>query len=593
MRKFIQVLKLLLLTVIILYGSLSQIQAQRNQKNNKNSSKEEIEDQESSNRASEFYFIEGEKFFILEDYAKALGSFQKCLEFTPDNAAVYYMIAKILLVNEQYDQAETNILKSLEFEPDNKYYYLTATEIFTAGGDFEKAAEYFEKMVDRVPNTDEYYLELAGLYLYQNMLDKALETFNRAEKSFGIVENISMQKQQIYLRQNKIDEAISTGQDLVDTYPGEERYVISLAEVMHANDKIAESLSLLESYLIEYGVNTRVQILLSEFYRKEGDFEKSSPLIKEAFKDPYLNSTGKIQILINYIANFPDPNYVELAKELGEILMIVHPDDGDTYLVNADMLTELVTSSDVDNEKELREKAAAYYYKSIEFDPSKFSVWQNLLNIDFQLGRWEDLTTHSEEALELFPNNALVYLFAGVGNSRKKDYKKAIEYYEQGRKMASDPQLLNNFYTSLGDAYNALKDYSNSDKNYELALSLNPDDDIVLNNYSYYLSLRKDKLDKARKMSLATVRRNPDNSSFLDTYAWILYQLKEYDEAKRILEKAIAIQNTNAVYYDHYGDILYKLGDTNGAVENWQKAKKLNKELKDIDKKIAERKIYE
>ena len=591
MRHFIQVLKLLLLTVILLYGSFSQIQAQK--KNNKNPSKEEIQDQESTNRAAEFYFIEGEKFYILEDYAKALGSFQKCLDFTPENSAVYYMIAKILLINEQYDQAETNILKSIEFEPDNKYYYLTATEIFTARGDFEKAAEYFEKMIDNVPNTEEYYLELAGLYLYQNMLDEALETYIRAEKSFGIVENISFQKQQIYLRQNKIDEAISTGQDLVDTYPGEERYIISLAEVMHANNRTDESLNLLESYLNDYGGNTRVKILLSEYYRQEGKFEESSSLIKEAFKDPYLNSEGKIQILINYIANFPDPNYVDLAKELGEILMVVHPDDGDSYLVNADMLTELVTSSDVENEKGLREKAAGYYYKSLEFNPSKFTVWQNLLNIEFQLGKWEVLTTHAEEALELFPNNALVYLFAGVGHSRKKDYEKAIDYYEQGRKMASDPQLLNNFYTSLGDAYNASKDYVNSDKNYELALSLNPDDDIVLNNYSYYLSLRKEKLDKARQMSLATVRRNPENSSFLDTYAWILYQLKEYDEAKRILEKAIAIQATNAVYYDHYGDVLYKLGDTNGAVESWQKAKELDKELKDIDKKIAERKIYE
>ena len=591
MKDYKQVLCRLLLAVIFLFGTFLPLEAQKKQRNN--NKKADQEDLETDLRVSEFYFIEGEKYFILEDFAKALGAFQKCLEITPDNAAVYYMIGRIMYKNEEFSKAEVNALKAIELEPDNKYYYLLATDIYTAKGEIGRAADYYEVMIAKIPSSEVYYLELAGLYLYQNRLDEALQTYNRAEQSFGIIENISMQKQQIYLRQNKIEEAIAVGQDLVDTYPGEERYIISLSEVMHANNKEQEAIDLLESYLDDYGSNTRIKILLSEYYRKQDNFKKSSRLITEAFEDPFLDVQSKIKVLINYIANFPDEYYVDNALKLGKVLLELHPDEGDSYLVNADLLTELVTTTEQKNEEDMRADAADYYYTALQYNSSQFSVWQNLLNLDLQLGKWNNLTMHAEEALELFPNNALVYLFAGIGYSQKKDYLTAIDYLETGRKLANDPQLLSNFYSSLGDAYNASKDFSNSDKNYEQALALNPDNDIVLNNYSYYLSLRKENLDKARQMSLSTVRRNPDNSTYLDTYAWILYQLKEFNEAKTILEKAISINSSNAVYFDHYGDVLYQLGEIDDAVKNWERAHELDKDLKDVEKKIAERKIYE
>lgn len=94
-------------------------------------------------------------------------------------------------------------------------------------------------------------------------------------------------------------------------------------------------------------------------------------------------------------------------------------------------------------------------------------------------------------------------------------------------------------------------------------------------------------------MAQDVVRRNPDNATYLDTYAWVLYQLKEYDEAKRILEKVIQSNNANAVHYDHYGNVLYRLGNVNEAVENWQKAKKLDENIDNIDKKISRKKIFE
>ncbi len=576
----------MLVVLLVIAGCTDTALAQKNRKK-----KKQFESDESDRRAAEFYFIEGEKFFILEDYAKSLGAFQKCLDITPENSAAYYKIAEIMYRNEQYPEAEQNAIKAILYDNTNKYYYLLAADIATAYGDFDKATGYYEEMLSTVPDTDAYYTELAGLYLYQNKLDEALQTYNKAEEKSGISDRISLQKQQIYLKQNKIDQAIREGQKLVDAFPGNHRFVLALAKVMYTNGKKEQAITLLMDFL-NFENNSAIKLQLAEYYRKENRDEESEQLTKESFADPLLDLELKTRVLALYINKFPDSRAIRVAGELGRILIDTHPNESEAYLVNADMLVTLNASGTLENTDSIQTKSAEYYSKSLAYDPSNFTVWQNLLNLDMQLSRWDSLIVHAETALALFPNQPIIYLYAGMGYSRKKDFNEAIQYFEQGKKIAStNPQLLVSFYTSLGSAYNALEDHVNSDKAYESAIELNPNDDIVLNNYSYYLSLRKEKLNKARRMAQEVVRRNPDNATYLDTYAWVLYQLKEYDEAKRILEKVIHSNNANAVHYDHYGDVLYRLGDVNEAVENWQIAKKLDETIDNIDKKISRRKI--
>lgn len=582
------ILKIMLLTLLLIAGFVDTSFAQKNKKKNK---KYEID--ESDRRAAEFYFIEGEKFFILEDYAKALSTFQKCLGITPENSAAYYKIAEIMYRNEQYPGAEQNVNKAILYDNTNKYYYLLAADIATAYGDFDKATQYYEEMLSTISETEIYYTELAGMYLFQNKLNEALETYHKAEEKYGISDQISLQKQQIYLKQNKIDEAILEGQKLVDAYPGNHRFVLTLAKVMHTNGKKDKAINLLADFL-KIEDNTTVKLQLAQYYSKEDRHKESEQLIKESFADPLLDLELKTQVLVIYINRFPDSRAIRVSRELGQILIDTHPNESEAYLVNADMLATLNSLETLENTESIQKKSAEYYRKSLAYDQSNFTVWQNLMNLDMQLSRWDSIIVHAETALELFPNQPVIYLYAGMGYSRKKIYDEAVQYLEQGKKIAAtNPRLLASFYSSLGSAYNALEDYVNSDKAYESAIDINPNDDIILNNYSYYLSLRKEKLKKARRMAQEVVRRNPDNATYLDTYAWVLFHLKEYKEAKRILEKVIQSNNANAVHYDHYGDVLFKLGNVNEAVINWQKAKKLDETIEKIEKKISRKKIFE
>jgi len=158
---------------------------------------------------------------------------------------------------------------------------------------------------------------------------------------------------------------------------------------------------------------------------------------------------------------------------------------------------------------------------------------------------------------------------------------------------SKNPKLAAEINSTLGEAYNATKAYDKSDKAYDEALAIDPSNNVVLNNYSYYLSLRKTNLEKAEKMSALLIKNNPDNPTFLDTYAWVLYARQKYKEARKMIERAINTGNASGTHIEHYGDILFQLGDVTGAVEQWEKARGLNANSEALNKKIANRKIYE
>ena len=114
----------------------------------------------------------------------------------------------------------------------------------------------------------------------------------------------------------------------------------------------------------------------------------------------------------------------------------------------------------------------------------------------------------------------------------------------------------------------------------------------MLNNYAYYLSVRKENLEKAKEMSFKCNKLEQNNGTYQDTYAWILYELKDYENAKQWMLKSLKNgSDISAVVVEHYGDILYKLGDIEEAIIQWKKAKNLGGVSKNLNKKINEGKL--
>ena len=578
MNKYLLSIFFVLLFCLTSYSSL---QAQKKKKRNKDIVN--VEETSLDPEKSAYYFIEGEKYFILEDFAKAYVFFQKALEYDPQNGAAHFKLAEILMQTEELEKALSHAQKALKIDPKNKYYHLINAEVYTKQSNYATAAAIYKNMLATVDDTEEYLFDLAALYLYQNDLKSALTVYEEAELEFGINPDIVMQKQKIYLKLNMLDEAINESKKLIKANPGEEQFVLQLAEMLLTNNKIPEASHLLDSLVAKNPENPHARLLLAEVYKQQNRVEESNKNLMLAFESKDIALDPKLQMMANYISKLPDDKAATLAINLAESILKAHPDEASAYTISGDLYYTL-------GEKE---KAVGYYLKSLAIDKSNFNIWQNILDIELKLNMIDSVIAHSDEALTYFPNQAAIYYFNGTGHILNKTYKKAANALEQGIRFASgNSQLLSIFYGQLGDVYNNLEDYDKSDASYEAALKLDPQNSHVLNNYAYFLSLRKEKLEKAKEMSLRLVELYPEDPTFLDTHAWVLYTLKEYEEAKKYLEKAI--QNTNSgTIVEHYGDVLYKLGNTEEAVIQWQKAKKLDDTSEFLDKKIANKKLYE
>jgi tetratricopeptide (TPR) repeat protein len=536
-------------------------------------------------REAEYQFVEGEKYFILEDYAKAMSLFQKSLELNPANATVHYKMAEIYSKAGEPAKALSHIALSLELEKNNKYFYLAAADIYTQLSDFDNATKVLEKMMSQINGTDEYLFELAALYLYQNKFEKAIACYDRAEALFGINEQSSLQKQKIYIHINKLPEAIREGERLLELNPDEEEYLMALMEVLLANDKLHLASEHLSRFLENNPSSAQAKLLAAEVYRQLGDKTKAEKYLLEAFEDSDLEVENKIGIVAAYRAELPNPSIQALALQLGEMLAGQYPEVAHARAVYADVLQAL-------NKKP---EAAREYSASLNLDDSNFVVWHNLIQLYAELEAMDSVIYFAERALELFPNQAILYYFNGVAYFQNKQYKTAIQNLEQGKKFASsDLAFLSAFNSMLGEAYNGTKEYAKSDKAFQAALDFDSDNYLVLNNYSYYLALRKDNLENAERMAAKVAKAHPANATYLDTYAWVLYMRGKYKEARKVMEQALrAGEDVGAVHYDHYGDILYKLGEVEAAVSQWKKAKELDAAIKNIDRKIAEKKLYE
>ncbi|HPW61479.1 MAG TPA: tetratricopeptide repeat protein [Cyclobacteriaceae bacterium] len=544
-------------------------------------------------REAEFFFSEAEKYFILEDYAKALLYFQRVSELNPTNATVHYKIAEVLAKGtkeEDIQKAAQSIELALKYEKKNKYFYLLASNIYANLGQFEKATTALETMLKEVKGTEDYLFELAALYLYDKKEDEALKVYNRAEDIMGVNEVSSQQKQRIYLDKGKIPEALAESEKLLQAYPDEERYVLGFAETLSMNGQRNKAIQYLENFIKDHPEAGNAKMVLAGLYKDDGQEEKSRSYVLEVFDDPQVNVSSKVLMMGTYNAmlsqnqskKINDPELETFVVNLFKKLETNYSTDPNVHLVGGDLYMTLEKDEDAKRE----------YLKAVRSGSASFEAWQNLLYLETQSNQIDSLIAHSEEALEMFPNQAMVHYFNGYGHLRKKQFREASYSLEQAKKLStSNPAFVSELNGMLGDCYNATKEYAKSDQAYEEALAFNPNNDIVLNNYSYYLALRKENLEKAEKMAAQLVKNFPENPSYLDTYAWVLFERGKYKEAKKTIEKAIQSGQGTATHFEHYGDILFQLGDIDNAVKQWQKAKQKDGDNASLDKKITNRKL--
>ena len=538
---------------------------------------------EKDRELSEAFFVDGVKYVLLEDYNKALERLLKAYSLNPTNAAISYKIAETNLLSGNLKDATNFAQAAVKLDPKNAYYYLLLAQTYASQKQYDEATKVYSRLIQDVPDSNYYLFNLADLYLAQGKLNDALATLERAEKQFGPLDEVSFKKQQIYLKQNNLDKALQEGEVLIAANPDEIRYVLAQAEMYAANNRLPDALRVAEQALRQDPANPQAHMILADVYRQQGNAADSEKQIKLAFESPSLDIDDKVRVLVDYIKQLPNPKIEKTALDLAAITVRVHPKEAKAFSVAGDI--QMLTNH--------KQEARNTYLRAIKLDNSRYQLWQQVVLIDAELNQTDSLLRHSEKALELFPNQAPLWFYNGVAHVLNKQPAKGVKALEYGRKLATDnPELLAQFDTQLGDAYHEVKDYIKSDAAYEAALTFDANNAQALNNYSYFLSVRGEKLDRAKEMSGKLIKQFPNNDTYLDTYAWVLYKQKDYAGARQYLEKAL-LTSKDATVIEHYGDVLFQLGEKEKALTEWQRAKKIGGASNLIDRKIKDKKLYE
>jgi tetratricopeptide (TPR) repeat protein len=529
---------------------------------------------------------EGMKFMMKDEPAKALPLFEMLIERMPGKSAGHYMLATALLKLDRQDDAIIASKKAYDLDKTNIFYAQQLAELYAKKRKYPEAAQVYEGLVAKSPENVQYGIELAAVYVFGDQYDKAIATYDRLEKSIGVTEEITRQKQQLYLRQNNLEKALAESRKLIAAEPSEVSYRVEMAEILIANDRLAEAITPLEEALKINPDEAQAHVLLADIYRRNGDVEKCNRELKLVFANSNLDAEPKIRVLSGYLKMLKTEEEMKDAVQLARQLAETHPNESKTNVIYADMLMR------TGKKAEARDR----YARAARLDGSVFEIWGAVLQLDGELNQVDSMLVHSEQALEIFPNQGMLWYSNGTANLMKKDYAKAISSLEESLKLITDkPDMVPFIHAQMGDAYNGLGDHDKSDASYELSLKANPDNDHVLNNYSYFLSLRKEKLDLALKMSSKLVQMHDNNPTYLDTHAWVLYIMKDYKKAKTYLEKAMLTDSAaiSGTIVEHYGDVLFKLGERENAVAQWRKAKKMGETTELLDKKIATGALHE
>ncbi|MCX2742874.1 tetratricopeptide repeat protein [Mangrovivirga sp. M17] len=535
-------------------------------------------------REFENYFGEGNKYFILQDYDTALILYEAALEVDKNNPTVLYKIGEIYLNLGKPFEAKPYAEAALKYQKGNKYIYLLYAEVSTQTGDIKEAIETYEKLIENIPNSNIYLFNLSTLYQYKKEYDKALEVLNEAEEKMGVSYETAFRKKTLLLQMGKEEEAAKELKKLVNIYPDNEKYIFELSNLYVSLEQLDQAEKMVELLLKNDPDNAKAQVMLAELYRKRGEEDKCRQILTEAVKNPNLDFQTKVNIIAEYIKEIKDPEAAPFIISMGNDIIETHPEEPKSHALMGDIYFQ---AGD-------KKSALTKYLTAIEKEENDFEVWQNILNLEYSLGYYEDLKVHSEEAMILYPNQPSVYYYAGMAALSLKEYNNAALYFEQAIPYTNnDKDLQAVFYGLKGDAYHAKEEFESAYRAYDNALEINPELAHVLNNYSYFLAIRKHNLEKAHKMSSKLIELFPGNARYLDTHGWVLFNQGKYREAKTFLKSAIDTNDANATIYEHYGDVLYKLGEKQKAVEQWQIAKSKGSTSEFIDKKIAEQRLYE
>ena len=535
-------------------------------------------------------FIEASREKILGNYENAVMLYKEVLKRDKDNHAAAYELARMYDVLDKDDKAEKAIKMAIALDKTNQWYQTFLADLYQKMRKDKDAAKVFDSLVEQYPNNEYFYQKWAYFLVRSNDSGKAIKVYDQIEKRFGINEELIGKKHSLYLGLGKQKKATQELEKLSNAFPSNVQYKHMLANHFQRIGDEESAKKILSEILKIDPMDAQANLYLASANKGKGSVNTNDFLtaLQPIFEQEEVDIDLKIKEMIPHIQQVASTGDIELADaaiELAKILVAVHPNEAKSYSVYGDLL----------NHSKRPKEALDKYMKTLELDQSVFTVWEQVMYLNYELKDFDALLKTSSDALDYFPNKAKAYYLNGIANSETGNYKDAIDVFQQALLMSSKNERMQaDIYGRLGEAFHNDKNYKLSDKNFEQALKINPDAYTLLDSYSFHLALRGENLDKAATMSKHSIELKPNEARLQDTYGWILYKKKEYGKAKEWVEKALKNGGESMpTVLEHYGDILFQMNDKEQALMYWQKAQEVGSDSELLEKKITDKQLYE
>lgn len=509
-----------------------------------------------------------------------------CIKLNPKASEAYYYLAQYYLAMKNDSVAQECYLKAAELEPDNATYLETVAQTYIGRQEFEKAITVVDQLYNQDKSREDLLEMLFELYQQTDNTEKAIETLNRIEAAEGKSERLSYTKSELYTKVGNKQAAIAEMEALARQYPNDLNYRGMLADMLLRNDEELQALKLYKEILAEEPDNTRAQISLRSYYRVQGETEKVDSMTEQVLLNKNTTTEQRIYLMRQMVSD-SERDGGDSTKVLEMFhKMLAQPQQ------NADIAT--LCAAYMDLKKMPRDSVQDMLQMVLRIAPDNAAARLQLVSYAWDRKDQDEVISLCQDARQYNPEEMAFYYYQGMAYYQKDNHEKALEAFQNGIGVIneeSNPAIVSDFYAVMGDLLHQKGMTREAYEAYDSCLQWKDDNVMCLNNYAYFLSENGEQLEKAESMSYKTVKAEPKNATYLDTYAWILFMQKRYAEAKIYIEQALQNDSDgNAVITEHAGDIYVQNNDPERAVELWQQALKKDPKNKILIRKIKQKK---
>lgn len=536
-------------------------------------------------RKYDYFFLEAMRLKEKKEYASAFGLLQHCLDIHPGASSALYEISQYYMFLRQIPQGQAALEKAVANAPDNYWYSQGLASLYQQQNEIDKAISLLEEMVVRFPGKQDPLFNLLDLYGRQEKYQEVISTLNRLEKRMGKNEQLSMEKFRIYLQMKDDTKAFQEIESLVQEYPMDVRYQVILGDVYLQNGKKQEAYDVYQKVLAVEPDNPMALFSMASYYKQTGQEDLYQQQLDTLLLNKKVTPDTKVSIMRQMIVENEqaDKDSTQVIA-LFDRMMQQEQDDPQVPMLYAQYLLS----------KNMEAASVPVLEQVVDLDPANKAARMMLIGAAVRKEDYKQIIKVCESGIEATPDALEFYYYLAIAYNQVEQTDSVLSICKRALQHTtpdSKKEIVSDFYSIMGDMYHTKDKMAEAYAAYDSALVYNPSNIGALNNYAYYLSVERRDLDKAEEMSYKTVKAEPNNATYLDTYAWILFEKGNYAEARIYIDNAIKSDGEKSdVIVEHCGDIYYMTGDVDGALEYWKKALDMGSKSKTLKQKIEKKK---